>query len=87
VRRDGDLPSAVILTTLNHGSCFNTTRRIHEFGINMQVLCEIQSFCILAEKKMLENSAVFESSGILKHSATTLAGGLMIVSLCCLACY
>ena len=31
-------PSAVILTTLNHGSCITTTRRIHEFGINMQVL-------------------------------------------------
>ncbi len=50
-------PSAVILTTLNHGSCITTTRRIHEFGINMQVLCEIQRICILAEKRMLENTA------------------------------
>lgn len=50
-------PSAVILTTLNHGSCITTTRRIHEFGINMQVLCEIQRICILAEKKLLENTA------------------------------
>ena len=49
-------PSAVILTTLNHGSCITTTRRIHEFGINMQVLCEIQRICILAEKKLLENT-------------------------------
>ena len=48
-------PSAVILTTLNHGACITTTRRIHEFGINMQVLCEIQRICILAEKKLLEN--------------------------------
>ncbi len=50
-------PSAIILTTLNHGSCITTTRRIHEFGINMQMLCEIQRVCILAEKKLLENTA------------------------------
>ena len=50
-------PSAIILTTLNHGSCITTTRRIHEFGIHMQVLCEIQRICILAEKRLLENTA------------------------------
>lgn len=49
-------PSAVILTTLNHGSCITTTRRIHEFGINMQVLCEIQRVCILAEKQLIQGT-------------------------------
>ena len=46
-------PSAVVLTTLNHGSCITTTRRIHELGINMHVLCAIQRICILSEKRLL----------------------------------
>lgn len=49
------LPSAVVLTTLNHGSCITTTRRIHEFGIHMQVLCELQRICILTEKRLLQD--------------------------------
>lgn len=48
-------PSAVILTTLNQGSCITTTRRIHEFGIHMGVLCAIQRICVLTERGLLEN--------------------------------
>lgn len=48
-------PSAIILTTLNFGSCVTTTRRIHEFGIHMGVLCAIQRICVLTEKGLLEN--------------------------------
>lgn len=45
-------PSAVVLTTLNHGSCITTTWS-HELGINMHVLCAIQWICILSEKRLL----------------------------------
>lgn len=48
-------PSAIVLTTLNHGSCVTTTRRIPEFGIQMGVLCAIQRICVLTEKGLLEN--------------------------------
>jgi len=46
-------PSAIVLTTLNHGSCVTTTRRVHELGINMHVLCDLQRICILCEKRLL----------------------------------
>lgn len=46
-------PSAIVLTTLHHGSCVTTTRRVHELGINMHVLCDIQRVCILCEKRLI----------------------------------
>lgn len=49
-------PSAIVLTTLNHGSCITTTRRVHELGINMHVLCDIQRVCILCEKRLLTSA-------------------------------
>lgn len=49
-------PNAVVLTTLNLGSCITTTRKIHELGINMHVLCDIQRVCILCEKKLLTSA-------------------------------
>jgi len=48
--------SAIVLTTLHQGGCVTTTRRVHEFGINMQMLCELQRVCILAEKGLLEST-------------------------------
>jgi uncharacterized membrane protein YjjP (DUF1212 family) len=50
-------PSAIVLTTLNYGSCVTTTRRVHEFGINMQVLCELQRICIQVENGTLPDTA------------------------------
>ena len=42
--------NALVLTSLVHGRCVTTTRRIRAHGINMTVICELQRICILAEK-------------------------------------
>jgi len=42
--------NALVLTSLVHGRCITTTRRIRAHGINMMVVCELQRICILAEK-------------------------------------
>jgi uncharacterized membrane protein YjjP (DUF1212 family) len=42
--------NALVLTSLVHGRCITTTRRIRAHGINMMVICELQRICILAEK-------------------------------------
>jgi uncharacterized membrane protein YjjP (DUF1212 family) len=45
--------SAIVLTSLYQGSCVTTTRRVRDQGINMQVVCEVQRICILAEKELI----------------------------------
>ncbi|MCV5520107.1 threonine/serine exporter family protein, partial [Escherichia coli] len=45
--------SAIVLTSLYQGGCVTTTRRVREHGINMQVVCEIQRICIMAEKELI----------------------------------
>lgn len=47
------LPSAIVLTTLNYGSCITTTRRVKELGINMHTLCALQRICVMCEKGLL----------------------------------
>ena len=47
------ISSAIVLTSLYQGSCVTTTRRVREHGINMQVVCEIQRICIMAEKALI----------------------------------
>ncbi|QSX30684.1 threonine/serine exporter family protein [Shewanella cyperi] len=42
--------NALVLTSLVHGRCITTTRRIREHGINMALICELQRLCLLAEK-------------------------------------
>lgn len=42
--------NALVLTSLVHGRCITTTRRIRAHGINMMVVCELQRLCLLAEK-------------------------------------
>lgn len=42
--------NSLVLTSLVHGRCITTTRRIREHGINMAVVCELQRICLLAEK-------------------------------------
>jgi uncharacterized membrane protein YjjP (DUF1212 family) len=42
--------NALVLTSLVHGRCITTTRRIRDHGLNMMVICELQRICILAEK-------------------------------------
>lgn len=42
--------NSLVLTSLVHGRCITTTRRIREHGINMRVVCELQRICLLAEK-------------------------------------
>nr|WP_211085875.1 threonine/serine exporter family protein [Shewanella oncorhynchi] len=42
--------NSLVLTSLVHGRCITTTRRIREHGINMTVVCELQRICLLAEK-------------------------------------
>jgi len=42
--------NSLVLTSLVHGRCTTTTRRIREHGINMAVVCELQRICLLTEK-------------------------------------
>lgn len=42
--------NSLVLTSLVHGRCITTTRRIREHGINMSVVCQLQRICLLAEK-------------------------------------
>ncbi len=42
--------NSLVLTSLVHGRCITTTRRIREHGINMMIVCEVQRICLLAEK-------------------------------------
>ena len=42
--------NALVLTSLVHGRCITTTRRIRAHGINMMVVCELQRLCLLTEK-------------------------------------
>lgn len=50
--------SAIVVTSLYQGSCVTTTRRVREQGINMQVVCEVQRICILAEKELIAAAEV-----------------------------
>ena len=42
--------NSLVLTSLVHGRCITTTRRIREHGINMTIICELQRICLLTEK-------------------------------------
>ncbi|WOT04549.1 threonine/serine exporter family protein [Shewanella youngdeokensis] len=42
--------NSLVLTSLVHGRCITTTRRIREHGINMAIVCELQRICLLTEK-------------------------------------
>ncbi|MFB2649116.1 threonine/serine exporter family protein [Shewanella mangrovisoli] len=42
--------NSLVLTSLVHGRCITTTRRIREHGINMTIVCELQRICLLTEK-------------------------------------
>ncbi|MCG9695809.1 threonine/serine exporter family protein [Shewanella sp. Isolate11] len=42
--------NSLVLTSLVHGRCITTTRRIREHGINMAIVCELQRVCLLTEK-------------------------------------
>ncbi len=44
------IPSAIVLTTLINGRSVTTTRRAHNQPINMSIIHQIVSICILAEK-------------------------------------
>lgn len=42
--------NSLVMTSLVHGRCVTTTRRLREHGINMTIVCELQRICVLAEK-------------------------------------
>ncbi len=44
------IPSAIVLTTLNHGQSVTTTRRVHHKPINMSIVCKIQKIVLNMEK-------------------------------------
>ncbi|MGL5947768.1 MAG: threonine/serine exporter family protein [Aeromonas sp.] len=50
--------SAIVLTSLHQGACVTTTRRVREQGINMQVVCEVQRICVMAERRLLNAEQV-----------------------------
>lgn len=42
--------NSLVLTSLVHGRCITTTRRIRAHGINMMVVCELQRICLHTEQ-------------------------------------
>ncbi|WP_371378461.1 threonine/serine exporter ThrE family protein [Thalassotalea aquiviva] len=52
--------NAVIITSLYHGRCKTTTRRVYDRGINMHVVCEIQRLTLKAEQQQLTYQQVNE---------------------------
>ncbi len=51
-------PDAIVITSLVNGHCVTTTRRCHDRGINMQMVCEVQRICVMLEKKLLDAKEV-----------------------------
>ncbi|MDN2662478.1 threonine/serine exporter ThrE family protein [Psychromonas sp. 14N.309.X.WAT.B.A12] len=47
-------PDAIVITSLSDGHCVTTTRRCFDRGINMQMVCEVQRICVMAEKQLLD---------------------------------
>lgn len=51
-------PDAIVMTSLFSGDCITTTRRCYDRGINMQMVCDVQRICVMAEKKLLDSKEV-----------------------------
>ncbi|MDO6527756.1 threonine/serine exporter family protein [Motilimonas sp. 1_MG-2023] len=49
---------ALVLTSLFEGRCITTTRKVHDRGINMQMVCDVQRICVMAEKQLLRAADV-----------------------------
>lgn len=55
--------NSLVLTSLVHGRCITTTRRIREHGINMTIVCELQRICLLTEKGLYGPNEVRKQIG------------------------
>ncbi|MEH6451576.1 MAG: threonine/serine exporter family protein [Psychromonas sp.] len=53
-------PEAIVVTSLFAGNCVTTTRRCYDRGLNMQMVCDVQRICIMAEKCLLDTEQVKE---------------------------
>lgn len=51
-------PDAIVITSLVDGRCITTTRRCYDRGINMQMVCDVQRICVMAEKQLLDSAEV-----------------------------
>lgn len=51
-------PDAIVMTSLFSDHCISTTRRCYDRGINMQMVCDVQRICVMAEKKLLDTKEV-----------------------------
>lgn len=49
---------ALVLTSLFDGRCVTTTRKVYDRGINMQMVCDVQRICVMAEKQLLNAAEV-----------------------------
>lgn len=51
-------PDAIVMTSLFAGYCVTTTRRCYDRGINMQMVCDVQRICVMAEKQLIDAKEV-----------------------------
>lgn len=51
-------PDAIVITSLFSGHCVTTTRRCYDRGINMQMVCDVQRICVMAEKQLIDSKEV-----------------------------
>ena len=75
--------SAIVLTSRLQGRCVTTTRRVHDRGINMHMVCEVQRIVLLAEKQLCQYEEVRQRLDRLKpvrHNRWLVAG---MVALSC----
>ncbi|WP_028862226.1 threonine/serine ThrE exporter family protein [Psychromonas aquimarina] len=49
---------SIVITSLFNGNCITTTRRCYDRGINMQMVCDVQRICVMAEKQLMDAAQV-----------------------------
>lgn len=76
-------PDAIVITSLFEDDCITTTRRCYDRGINMQMVCDVQRICIMAEKQLLDAKQVKERLNRLKPMKYNRWAVVLMIGLAC----
>lgn len=76
-------PDAIVITSLFDGDCITTTRRCYDRGLNMQMVCDVQRICIMAEKQLLNVKEVKERLNRLKPMKYNRWAVVIMIGLSC----
>ncbi|MFQ3176336.1 MAG: uncharacterized membrane protein YjjP (DUF1212 family) [Psychromonas sp.] len=76
-------PDAIVITSLFDDDCITTTRRCYDRGLNMQMVCDVQRICIMAEKKLLDAKQVKDRLNRLKPMKYNRWAVVFMIGLAC----